>query len=422
MTTQLLQSPSLLCYSPLSQYQSLVNSNKISFDPSQQQAIELLQQLYLSLRTVNPKKYNENLNTGIKGVYLWGKVGRGKSFLMDLLVNALLNTSDNTSPHHLPLALCKRLHFHHFMQDIHYQLKELSGKAEPLRLIAKEFSKHYKVLCFDEFFVSDIGDAMLLGNLLQYLFELNIVVVSTSNCAPNELYRNGLQRERFLPAIAAIEQYMHVLHLSGEHDHRQRTLTYVQNYYELSNSRAKQIELHQYLLNQYRLKSSEKHIKLLGREIDIVAQNFEKENHAICFEFSALCEGPRSHFDYVELAKQFSTILLFNVPPMSGQAYERIKARGTEDNGSNINVSSGITGEREVVLAPMDDAVRRFIALVDECYDRNINLVITAYVPLHELYKSGSLMFEFERTKSRLTEMASQEYLDRISATSLNQC
>ena len=412
--------------SPLAQYQALVSSNQIKFDDSQQQAVELLQQLYFNLQ---PKKVsrlerelasNPDINPRksviIKGVYLWGKVGRGKTFLMDLFVNSLVDELSN--------QLCKRQHFHHFMQGIHCQLNELSGKPEPLKFIAKQFSKQYRVLCFDEFFVSDIGDAMLLGNLLQYLFELNVVVVSTSNCAPNELYRNGLQRERFLPAIAAIEKHTQILHLAGEYDHRHRTLTYVQNYFELPQSVDQQITLHQRLLNRFNLTLSDpvkkklnnlpcNEINVLGRLIRYVAKNIEEDKQAICFEFSALCQGPRSHFDYVELAKKFSTIILLNVPPMSGQAYERIKARGTEDNGSNINSSAKETGEREVVLAPMDDAVRRFIALVDECYDCQLNLIITAYVPLSQLYNSGTLMFAFERAKSRLTEMASKEYLDK---------
>lgn len=400
--------------SPLKQYQTFVTTNKISFDEAQQHAIELLQQLYVGLQTSdNHKASNKSVhNSRIKGVYLWGKVGRGKTFLMDLFVDCL------------PNVICRRQHFHHFMQDVHRQLNELTGKSEPLKRIAKQFSKKYRVLCFDEFFVADIGDAMLLGNLLQYMFELNIIVVSTSNCAPDELYRNGLQRERFLPAIAAIKQHTHILHLAGDQDHRHRRLTYVQNYFQLPPSGKQQVQLHQSLLNRFNLTRSEEtanalshslasEINVLGRPISYIAQNIEQAESAICFDFSALCQGPRSHFDYVEIAKQFSTILLFNVPPMSGQAYERIKARGTEDNGSNINISAKETGEREVVLAPMDDAVRRFIALVDECYDCQLNLVITAYVPLNELYNSGTLMFEFERTKSRLTEMASQEYLDQ---------
>ena len=391
--------------SPLTQYQHLVSSNNISFDDSQQQAVALLQQLYLNLQSQN--KGNINVSIKNKGVYLWGKVGRGKTFLMDLFVNSL------------PSSICKRQHFHHFMKDVHQQLIALSGNAEPLQHIAQQFSQQYQVLCFDELFVSDIGDAMLLGNLLQFMFEQNIVVVSTSNCAPNELYRNGLQRDRFLPAIAAIENNTYVLQLAGKHDHRLRTLTYVQNYFELPYLAEQQIALHQTLLNQFNLTlpitpPSNNVITILGRKINYIAQHKVDHSGVICFEFSALCQGPRSHFDYVELAKQFNTILLFNVPPMSGQAYERIKARGTEDNGSNINVAAGATGEREVVLAPMDDAVRRFIALVDECYDCKVNLLITAYAPQAALYNSGALMFEFERTKSRLVEMASAEYLNQV--------
>jgi cell division protein ZapE len=402
--------------SPLNQYQVLVNSKKISFDVSQQQAVELIQQLYLKLQPTKiknkdeitakaPVKGSTKKNEGTiayKGIYLWGKVGRGKTFLMDLLVNSL------------PNSVCNRQHFHHFMQGVHRQLNILSGQSEPLKIIAQKFSQQYRVLCFDEFFVSDIGDAMLLGNLLQFMFELNIVVVCTSNCAPSQLYRNGLQRERFLSAIAAIEQKTEILHLAGEHDHRLRTLTYAQNYFELATSEEPQIILHQTLLGRFGLSyKPDNRILILGRLINVIAQNSEQRNRVVCFEFSALCQGARSHFDYIELAKQFTTILLFNVPPMSGQTYERIKARGTEDNGSNINVSAGETGEREVLLAPMDDEARRFIALVDEFYDCNVNLFITAYTPLSELYDNGSLMFEFERTKSRLIEMASVEYRDK---------
>jgi len=404
----------MLNSSPLIQYQALVRSNKIFFDPAQQRAVELLQELYLILLSFPKSNNNERKGRIIKGVYLWGKVGRGKTFLMDLFVSSL------------PSSLCKRQHFHHFMQDVYRQLKALSGTREPLQIIAEQFSKQHKVLCFDEFFVSDIGDAMILGSLLQFMFKLNIVVVSTSNCAPDELYRNGLQRVRFLPAIAAIEQYTQSVHLAGEHDHRHRTLIYAQNYFELPDNVKKQNALHQSLLNKFHLQLpiddkygpndfnnspiSNSNIRILGRLIHYIAKNNKAENRAICFDFSSLCQGPRSHFDYVELAKQFDTLLLFNVPPMSGQAFERIKARGTEDNGAN-NPATRETGEREVVLAPMDDAARRFIALVDECYDCNLNLVITAFVPQTQLYNNGSLLFEFERTKSRLIEMASMEYL-----------
>lgn len=387
--------------SPFNQYKTLVSLNKISFDLSQQKVVELLQKLYLMLQSSEGNINNAMTPHYIKGIYLWGSVGCGKTFLMDLFV------------HSLPSTVCKRLHFHHFMQDVHSQLKELSGTPEALKQIAHKFSKQYKVLCFDEFFVSDIGDAMLLGNLLQFMFELNIVVVSTSNCEPNELYRNGLQRDRFLPAIAAIKKYTQVHHLNGQHDYRHRELTYAQSYFKLPELIEQQTTLHQTLLNRFKLQltscnKNENTVSILGRHINYIAKN----DNVICFEFSDLCQGPRSHFDYIELAKSFNTILLFNVPPMSGKAYEMIKARGTEDNGSNINDAAVDTGKREVLLAPMDDGARRFIALVDECYDCNINLFITAYVAQNQLYYSGSLMFEFERTKSRLIEMSSVEYLE----------
>ena len=206
------------------------------------------------------------------------------------------------------------------------------------------------------FFVSDIGDAMLLGNLLQFMFELNITVVCTSNCAPIELYRNGLQRERFLPAIAAIEKNCLAIHLSGLQDHRHRSLTHVQNYFQLPVPIEQQTNLHQLLLNRFNLADNQQtrsKVNILGRDIECIALNEQQNEQAICFEFSKLCQGARSHLDYIELAKQFRTILIFNIPAMSGHAYERIKARGTEDNGSNINVSASTTGEREVVLAPM---------------------------------------------------------------------
>jgi cell division protein ZapE len=390
--------------SPLKQYQALVKSQQIGADPAQQEAVDYLQQLYLTLTNkALARTTSQSKTTPIQGLYLWGKVGRGKTFLMDLLVKSL------------PRDLCKRQHFHHFMQDVHTQLRDLAGQVEPLKLIAKQCRRQYRVLCFDEFFVSDIGDAMLLGNLLQFMFELNMVVVCTSNCAPTELYKNGLQRERFLPAIAAIMKFNHVLHLNGPQDHRHRTLTQVQRYFELPASGAQQVALHQRLLTDYGLSSQGTltPLSILGREIECIAQQSAPHatgDKSICFDFSALCEGPRSHLDYVEIGKSFNTLLLFNVPPMSGQAYERIKARGTEDRGSMINIAAAETGEREIVLAPMDDAVRRFIALVDECYDRRLTLVITAYCPLLTLYNSGALLFEFERTKSRLIEMSSKEY------------
>lgn len=399
--------------SPIQQYQLLVDKNEITNDPAQRRAVDELQCLHQSI--IGSQK------NSIKGLYLWGPVGRGKTFLMDLFVACL------------PSGLCQRRHFHHFMRDVHDQLKLLAGQENPLQKIAEGFRQRYQVLCFDEFFVSDIGDAMLLGNLLQYLFELNVVVVCTSNCEPNALYKNGLQRQRFLPAIAAINKFTQVLHLDGQSDHRHRTLTYVQNYYQLPNSETEKQALHQTLLSQFGLTECHHNqntkqaqsITILGRQIHYIAQsdtnnsNTGLVNRSICFDFTELCIGPRSHFDYVEIAKRFDVIIVINIPPLSGRGYERIKARGTEDvtGLKKANVTAGKTGEREVVLAPMDDAARRFIALVDECYDVNLNLVLTGTVPKEAIYTSGTLLFEYERTKSRLVEMASLEYINRSRTT-----
>jgi cell division protein ZapE len=287
------------------------------------------------------------------------------------------------------------------------------------------------VLCFDEFFVNDIGDAMLLGRLIMYLFEQNMVVVATSNCAPNDLYKDGLQRSNFLPAINAINQHMHIVELTGIKDHRERQLHTLQNYFVVNkidaasnDNHIKSTRLLADIFDQYSLPTeltvtlTKQHIQgalktsgtleVLGRDIHYLAI----KNKTIVFEFSDLCLGPRSHFDYIELAKQFDTVFLMNVPVLGGETYERIKARGTEDG----SVGSGKTGEREVLLAPMDDGARRFIALIDELYDQQVNVFLTSQVPLKQLYTHGSLDFQFERARSRLIEMGSEEYMNRTMA------
>ena len=306
-----------------------------------------------------------------------------------------------------------RLHFHHFMKEIHQQLKAHAGKADPLKLIAKKLSQQYKILCFDEFFVSDIGDAMLLGKLLQYLFEYKLTLVATSNFPADSLYKNGLQRDRFLPAIKSIMHHTQTINLNGPKDHRKRALQAKPIYF----LHAPDSNHNHNLLDQFQLTAALHLSKsmqaqqaiptgnyetILGRNINYIA----KDNHKICFSFRELCEGPRSHLDYIELASRYQTILLFDLPPLSGQSFERIKARGTEDG----SIGSGSVGEREVVLANMDDATRRFIALVDELYDRKRMLYLTSATPLDTLYLKGSLVFEFQRTHSRLIEMATEAY------------
>ncbi len=366
--------------SPLQRYQSLIASGQVGFDESQQQALMALQQLY--------EQQSHQKASGL-GLYLWGKVGRGKTFLMDSFVESF------------DKDVCLRQHFHHFMRDVHSQLTQLSGCKDPLREIAKQLKSRHEILCFDEFFVYDIGDAMLLGRLIMFLFEQKMVVVATSNCAPDELYKDGLQRANFLPAIDAIHQNMNIVELAGTKDHRERRLHALQNYFVISDDSKEP---------SFIPAKNPGVIQILGREITYLAINRSVlKNNIIVFDFEDLCLGPRSHFDYIEIAKRFDTIYLLNVPALGGAMYERIKARGTEDG----SIGSGATGEREVILAPLDDGARRFIALIDELYDQQVALYLTCYVPLEKLYTQGSLAFQFERARSRLIEMGSEEYMSR---------
>jgi cell division protein ZapE len=405
---------------PQQHYQNSIAKGLVSFDETQQQALTELHQLHQQLSSsVNVTKNitKKQDQPPISGLYLWGKVGRGKTFLMDSFVESF------------PKDVCLRQHFHHFMQNVHNQLTKLSGRKDPLKEIAKQLKSRYKILCFDEFFVTDIGDAMLLGRLIIFLFEQNVVVVATSNCEPSELYKDGLQRANFLPAINAIYKNMHIVELAGSKDHRERVLNTLQNYFVISEGSndkcdgrdhkqgdegASNNALIKDVFDRYGLsiKFSGKSdsLEILGRKINYLAIN----KKTIVFDFKELCLGPRSHFDYIELAQQFNTLILINVPALGGEMFERIKARGTEDG----SVGSGDTGERQVMLAPMDDGARRFIALIDELYDQQVVLYLTCEVPLKELYTRGSLNFQFERARSRLIEMGSKEYM----AQSRSEC
>jgi len=368
--------------SPLRHYQNLTTKGQVSFDEAQQQALIALEQLHQQLI--------QN-QLPVSGIYLWGKVGRGKTFLMDSFVESF------------DKDVCLRQHFHHFMRDVHRQLTQLSGRKNPLEEIAKQLKAHHQILCFDEFFVNDIGDAMLLGRLLIYLFEQGMVVVATSNCEPSELYKDGLQRANFLPAIKAIYKHMDIVELAGNKDHRERALHTLQNYFVINDD---------FKEPSFTPDKNPGVIEILGREINYLAiSGFSTKNKTIVFDFKDLCLGPRSHFDYIELAQQFDTIFLMNVPVLGGEMFERIKARGTEDG----SIGSGDTGDRQVMLAPMDDGARRFIALIDELYDQQVVLFLTCHVPLEKLYTQGSLAFQFERARSRLIEMRSEEYINHLT-------
>lgn len=306
----------------------------------------------------------ESNATPFRGLYLWGSVGRGKTMLMDILYESL------------PEGVGLRMHFHRFMYRVHAELNQLSGTANPLEKVADNFAEQARVLCFDEFFVSDIGDAMILGELLRYLFERGVTLVATSNVEPVNLYANGLQRRRFLPAIGLLEQHTDILHLDSPVDYRLRVLSQAEIYHSPLDAAA-QVQMHGSFQALAPMHSEENvELSIEGRPIAALAV----ADDVVWFDFPAVCMGPRSAADYIELSREFHAVLISGVPRFT-------------------------TSE--------EDAARRFISLVDEFYERNVKLILSAAVPLTELYAGERLRFEFERTVSRLIEMQSQDYLAR---------
>jgi cell division protein ZapE len=300
---------------------------------------------------------------GERGLYLWGGVGRGKTFLMDLF--------------HAHVGVpSRREHFHRFMKDVHARLRELRETSEPLERVAAEMAGEMRVLCLDELFVTDIADAMLLAGLFTGLVERGVTLVFTSNAPPAELYRDGLQRQRFLPAIALIERSTDVLAVDAGQDYRLRVLEKAPLYLDatLPDCRAR-LERRFAELGDG-VPAGPGTIEIEGRPIPYVATTGE----AIWFDFAAICDGPRSQADYVETARDFHTVAVSDVPRL------------------------GPTQENQA---------RRFIALVDEFYDRGVKLLLAAHAPPDELYAGTRLRFEFERTRSRLAEMQTKEYLAR---------
>lgn len=362
-------------------YQELLANKQLDFDNAQTQAIDAL--MLLSEQLLAQQTLPEKLKENIPGLYFHGRVGRGKTMLMDLFYQ------------HLAIKNKKRIHFHHFMESVHQQLAQLTGQAEPLSHIAAEWSKNIDLLCFDEFYVNDIGDAMLLSGLFSALFAQGITLVATSNCLPEQLYRNGLQRERFLPTIALINQYCQIVSIDGDVDHRRAKFiknSCYNNYYLLNNhGNTKLIERFQALTNTDELTPGE--IKVNHRQISYIA----KHDNVIYFEFFALCSGPRSQRDYMAIAKEFDIVCIENVPKFSGDLVPAVFS-GVEDSYQRSGV---LMGE----LQQLDDEARRFIALVDEFYDQNIKLIVSAQVDIFDLYQGQQLSFEFERCQSRLIEM-----------------
>lgn len=376
---------------PLAHYHA--NLNRLGFDHDiyQEKIVEELQQLFDQLVASYPaqrrypttdqsqnwpmkltgrlqsmlgrsKSTGESTAAGIQGLYLWGGVGRGKTYLMDCFYQTL------------PFAEKDRIHFHRFMRDVHDRLKNLPQQSNPLNQVASAIASRTRVLCFDEFFVSDITDAMLLGNLFAGLFKRGVTVVATSNVAPDDLYKGGLQRERFLPTIAEIKKHMRVVHMPEGMDFRLRSLDAAEIYHTPLDDQAEaclQNSLHQ-LAHEIEPKNAS--VTINGREIAVRAQT----DSIVWFDFAALCEGPRSPLDYLELARCYTTVLISNIP---------------------------------IFTAHADEATRRFINLVDVFYDHGVKLIVSAAAQPDELYRGERLAFEFQRTASRLREMQSRDYL-----------
>ncbi|MDI9109098.1 cell division protein ZapE [Serratia marcescens] len=365
--------------SPLSRYQQALDVGEYQADEVQRRAVTQLDRIYQALLQKPAAsapagglrgKLSRLLGKGgdtapqrpVQGLYMWGGVGRGKTWLMDMFF------------HSLPGDRKMRLHFHRFMLRVHEELTELQGRENPLEIVADGFKAETDVLCFDEFFVSDITDAMLLATLLQALFARGITLVATSNIPPDDLYRNGLQRARFLPAIDLINEYCDVMNVDAGIDYRLRTLT----------------QAHLYLTplsDQTRETLDRMFVKLAGKAGEDAPvlqinhrplQAIRSVDGVLAVDFHTLCEEARSQLDYIALSRLYHSVILYNVQ----------------------------------VMGPLkENTARRFLALVDEFYERHIKLVIGAEASMFEIYQGVQLKFEFQRCLSRLQEMQSEEYL-----------
>ena len=300
----------------------------------------------------------------LTGLYLWGGVGRGKTWLMDLFCASL------------PFSQARRLHFHRFMHEVHAQLAQIRQERSPLEHVAQALARDTRVLCFDELYVADIADAMILGGLFDGLFRRGVTLVATSNVPPGELYKDGLQRQRFLPAIRLLERHLEVARIAGVTDYRLRQLTQAGVYLPAGapDTGARLAALFAALADTHARAGGV--IEIEGRPIAVIRAGAG----AVWFDFKALCAAPRSQNDYIEIAREYQSVIVADVP---------------------------------VLGAARDDEARRLIALIDEFYDRNVNLIVSAAAPAAQLYRGERLRGLFARTASRLIEMQSEEYLAR---------
>ncbi|MDY7219135.1 cell division protein ZapE [Denitrificimonas sp. JX-1] len=363
---------------PAQAYAQAVDNGFID-DPAQRQAVEALNACYISLQQGSSR---------VRGLYLYGRVGRGKTWLMDQFYRNL------TVP-------ARRQHFHHFMRDVHQRLFRLTGTADPLAAIADELAQEIQVLCFDELFVSDIADAMILGGLFQALFARGLVIVATSNQPPAQLYSDGYNRERFLPAVAALEQYLNLVSVDGEQDHRLHAGEVLERYWCKAVDHPSMMPA---LFAELSLGETAFQGELLLGSRSLMTEGYSDQ--VVWCEYAALCDQPFAALDFIELCDRFKVVLLSAVPALGGQQQAAKIARGTEDGAVRVDA-----GDRHLPsLALGDDSVRRFIALIDECYDRGVPVYIEADVALDKLYTGGYLAFAFRRTFSRLKAMQLESF------------
>ena len=355
-------------FRPSEHYARGIAGGRWQDDPAQHAALAAFDRIHAALLAPPPGRL-QRLRTrwagkpdAVRGLYLWGPVGRGKTMLMDRFVASL------------PAGIAQRVHFHRFMLDVHAGLRALGEVRDPLLRVAADIAARARVLCLDEFMVTDIGDAMILGGLLGALFDRGVTLVATSNTPPRDLYKEGLQRERFLPAIDLLGAHCEVLELVSPHDWRLRALTRAPVYLTPDDAHAEMalarlfVELAQGPVQE-------------NAALNINDRTFRVRRvcaQAAWFDFAALCDGPYGSADYIELARTYPAILISGLPQF------------TPFN---------------------EDAAQRFVHLIDELYDRRVKLAVTAQAPTVELYDGKRLRLEFARTASRLIEMQSREYL-----------
>jgi cell division protein ZapE len=346
----------------MEEYDAAILRSEIENDPVQRNVIIQLQRVADAL-TSSQRSWIPWRRKAIQGVYLYGAVGAGKTYLIDMFYQ------------YVAIEKKARFHFHHFMQQIDHQLRQLQGQKDPLLKIAAHIAETTQLLCFDEFLVEDVADAMMLGELLKAILTHDVVLVASSNTAPQDLYRNGVQRDRFLPAIEEIKRHCHVVSMRYNSDYRLGRAPFSEAYVYPLNATTQSLLSHQFLAIGGHAEEG----------VELVIQNrpvpcIKCSKRAVWFAFNILCNSPRSQLDYLEIADRFDTVFVSDIPQLT-----------------------------------RDDLVRviLLIRFIDVMYDRGIRLVMSAAVPLHELYCDGPMQKEFERTSSRLQEMQSEDYLRR---------